>query len=259
MRPSEVGQERNEQATDELPVFRVQPVCPALGLRHDPASCALLPRPDHICTLPQAPSPSLAWQARYCLGDYEACPWRRPGSRQVAARRSSKRWHALGLALLVLGLFGLGIWRFGLLSFSIELTRGLPTVAPVGGRSGAAPGADTVPALTLPTPTPISRPAVAPSVTVTWPSDALVRSPTTTASVTPTPTATPEATATPLPSPKPTAVRRQHVVQDGETLSEIAERYGTTVEEIVALNGIQDPNAIAAGTVLEIPPPATQP
>jgi len=259
MRPPEVGPGTNEQATDELPVFRVQPVCPALGLRHDPASCALVPRPDHICTLPQAPSPSLAWQARYCLGDYEACPWRRPGSRQVAARRSSKRWLALGLALAVLGLFGLGIWRFGLLSFSIELTRGLPTVTPVGGRSGAAPGEDTVPALTLPTPTPLGRPAVAPSVTVTWPSDALVRSPTATATATPTPTATPEATAAPLPSPTPTAVRRQHVVQDGETLSEIAERYGTTVEEIVALNGIQDPNVIAAGTVLEIPPPATQP
>lgn len=246
MRPPEVGPGTNEQATDELPVFRVQPACPALGLRHDPASCALVPRPDHICTLPQAPSPSLAWQARYCLGDYEACPWRRPGGREVALRRSPKRWLALGLALAALavfGLFGLGIWRFGLLSFSVELTRGLPTVTPVGGMSGPARGEDTVPALTLPAPTPISRPAVAPSVTVAWPSDALVRSPTVTATATFT----------------PTAVRRQHVVQDGETLSEIAERYGTTVEEIVALNGIQDPNVIAAGTVLEIPLPATQP
>lgn len=42
-----------------------------------------------------------------------------------------------------------------------------------------------------------------------------------------------------------------------DTLSAIAQRFGTTVEELQRLNGIQDPNRILAGQPLEVPEPAT--
>lgn len=45
----------------------------------------------------------------------------------------------------------------------------------------------------------------------------------------------------------PPAEAAVHVVQKGETLSEIAKAYGTTVEALIALNGIADPDRIQAG------------
>jgi LysM repeat protein len=58
--------------------------------------------------------------------------------------------------------------------------------------------------------------------------------------VTPTATATPAATVT-------------YTVQTGDTLTRIANRYGTTVQELVALNHIANPNLIPVGQVLAIP------
>jgi len=43
-----------------------------------------------------------------------------------------------------------------------------------------------------------------------------------------------------------------YVVQPGDTLSEIAVKYGTTYEEIAKLNGISNPNLIYSGQVLKI-------
>ena len=44
-----------------------------------------------------------------------------------------------------------------------------------------------------------------------------------------------------------------HWVRRGETLSSIAWRYGTCVQQIVAANGIRNPNLIYAGQPLCIP------
>ena len=44
-----------------------------------------------------------------------------------------------------------------------------------------------------------------------------------------------------------------YVVQPGDTLASIALRYGTTTQEIVLLNGLDDPNFIFAGEALLIP------
>ena len=44
-----------------------------------------------------------------------------------------------------------------------------------------------------------------------------------------------------------------YTVQSGDTLSEIAARYGTTVNELMSLNGISNPNLIYPGEVLRIP------
>jgi LysM repeat protein len=42
-------------------------------------------------------------------------------------------------------------------------------------------------------------------------------------------------------------------VKPGETLSEIADRHGTTVERLMQLNGISNPNLVATGTRLTLP------
>ncbi len=45
-----------------------------------------------------------------------------------------------------------------------------------------------------------------------------------------------------------------HTVVDGDTLSDIAARFGTTVRAIVAANGIADPSRLSLGESLVIPP-----
>lgn len=48
-----------------------------------------------------------------------------------------------------------------------------------------------------------------------------------------------------------------HVVRSGDTLGSIAQRNGTTVQALVAANGIANPNLIVAGTTLKLPGSAT--
>lgn len=51
----------------------------------------------------------------------------------------------------------------------------------------------------------------------------------------------------------------QYVVQPGDTLSSIAQRFGTTVDAIVRANNITNPNLIYVGQVLTIPTGTTPP
>lgn len=54
----------------------------------------------------------------------------------------------------------------------------------------------------------------------------------------------------------PAAARQasgSYTIQSGETLSEIADRTGTSVERLMQLNGISNPNQVVAGTRLAIP------
>lgn len=85
------------------------------------------------------------------------------------------------------------------------------------------------------------------------------------ASPTPPPVAPVEVSPTPLPpapdptqppAPEPTAAptgEQVHVVQAGENLFRIALRYGFTVEELAAYNGIPNPNVISVGQQIRIP------
>jgi LysM repeat protein len=52
-----------------------------------------------------------------------------------------------------------------------------------------------------------------------------------------------------------------HVVQRGETLANIANRYGLTVQQLVQINNISNPNRIQAGETLTVfaPPPGADP
>ena len=57
------------------------------------------------------------------------------------------------------------------------------------------------------------------------------------------------AAAAPAPAPAPAATHR---VAAGETLGAIARRYGTTIEQLAAVNGIRDVNRVREGTVLRL-------
>lgn len=52
------------------------------------------------------------------------------------------------------------------------------------------------------------------------------------------------------PTPTPAGL---YIVQENDTLSGLAERFGTTVDEIIAANGLTDPNALQVGQALIIP------
>ena len=64
-------------------------------------------------------------------------------------------------------------------------------------------------------------------------------------------------TQLPTASPIPLSMRRgtlvEYTVQTGDTVAIIAERFNSTVEEIVAENALEDPNAIFVGQKLNIP------
>jgi len=122
------------------------------------------------------------------------------------------------------------------------------TVAIVGGLGAAYLVANM---RAVPTPAAVITPTPRPSATP---------SPSPTPSLTPSPVVTPTVpliTASPTPSPSPLT----HTVVRGESLSIIAAEYGVTVEAIIELNQLQNPNVIVPGQQLLIPapePPADQ-
>jgi|Deesub1362A_J573_1020465.scaffolds.fasta_scaffold01491_3 LysM repeat protein len=88
---------------------------------------------------------------------------------------------------------------------------------------------------------------------------AFLASPTPTATMTSTPrppTATATITLTPTPSNTPTPEGpRTYIVEIGDSLTSIAERFEVSVELIIAYNELEDPNNVPVGTELIIPPP----
>jgi nucleoid-associated protein YgaU len=86
------------------------------------------------------------------------------------------------------------------------------------------------------------------------------------APVEPTPTAMPALEESPAETPPAAEIPVEempatpeppltHVVQRSENLTAIAAQYGVTVEALVSVNNISNPNRIEAGTVLTIPKP----
>ena len=55
--------------------------------------------------------------------------------------------------------------------------------------------------------------------------------------------------------PEPAASTTVHVVEPGETLGLIAESYGTTIEVLLELNDLPDPDIVPVGTSLVVPQP----
>ena len=106
--------------------------------------------------------------------------------------------------------------------------------------AAAAPAAPMVPGAMATAPPVVETPAATATVSVVV--------------ISPTPTPTPPPTPTPTPPPTPTP--KTHRVRLGDTLSEIAVFYGVTMDEILGLNNIPDPNNLLAGQVLILPPDA---
>lgn len=106
-------------------------------------------------------------------------------------------------------------------------------------------------------PSPTVRPTAPPSGRASaTPGSSVTAAPT--ASVTPTSTAVP--TDTPAPSPTETAAGPSptpisYIVKRGDRLGDIAAQFGVTVDAIVELNKLKNPDHIEVGQVLLIPVP----
>ena len=73
----------------------------------------------------------------------------------------------------------------------------------------------------------------------------------------PIPTTTPEVTIAEVVTPTtlPPTAPRVYVVASGDTLSGIAERFGTTAADIIELNDMADPDNLSIGDELLVPAP----
>lgn len=63
---------------------------------------------------------------------------------------------------------------------------------------------------------------------------------------------------TPAPITVAPAAEEFYTIQQGDTLSRIAQSFGVSVSDLIAYNGIANPDSIQAGQRLKIPP-STQP
>ena len=106
---------------------------------------------------------------------------------------------------------------------------------------------------------------VAGPTTVSQPTPSATATPVPAVTTTPEPTPSPAATATLTPAPTPTPARvtegrlfigeagLMYTVQPGDTLSGIADRFGLTMEAVIAANGMPAPGPVLAGQMLTIP------
>ncbi len=101
-----------------------------------------------------------------------------------------------------------------------------------------------------------------PTATTARPSPSVV--PTGTPGISPTPGGTPGASptpgATPTPAPSPTpepSPFEEYTVQQGDSLSSIAQQFGTTADELARINSIADPNSLSVGQKLQVPRPTS--
>lgn len=135
-------------------------------------------------------------------------------ARLLASLLDRRRWPAIPAVILVTTLFALALSGF----------RAIP----------AEPVATSSPAPGTPAPTTAATPAETPIMTAS-----------------PAPTTAPTPTA--APTAAPTRAFRTYRVQPGDTLSAIASRFGVSIQSIVNLNNISNPNQLSVGQVLKIP------
>jgi LysM repeat protein len=244
----------------------VDRICPFLALRDDHRTAIDGYDPDHACHARRPPEPlDRARQAELCLSEAhrkceyyvaylaehsaEAGTFPMPAADANVARTrlileadarrqragapasfgsSGRRWlvaggiAAVGVAVAATA-FG-GGFR-GLV--------GMPTSSTPAGQGSASPTPTAVPPTPVPTPERTRTPSASPASREPGP--------------------TPTAQATPQSTPAPTPESRTYVVQEGDTLSLISTRFGTSVSAVQAANGINDADEIRPGQVLVIP------
>lgn len=68
------------------------------------------------------------------------------------------------------------------------------------------------------------------------------------------PTPVPTATPKPIPTPTPIPTSALYTVERGDSLQSIADAFGVSINELVEINEIKDPNELYIGQILMIPP-----
>ncbi|HEX5415964.1 MAG TPA: LysM peptidoglycan-binding domain-containing protein [Chloroflexota bacterium] len=101
-------------------------------------------------------------------------------------------------------------------------------------------------------PTPTVARAVTFTPTVIAPETPTVK-PTTVVVAAVTPSATRGPGNTPSPSPKPTRAPVYYVVQSGDTIEGISNKFGVSEDAIIRANNLDDPNTLSLGQKLVIP------
>ena len=198
------------------------PPAPSLTGRSAGATTAFAP------TIPVVPRSSLASSTptTVTMGRAVSAPAGRPAAALVARtepvratldaaalRRTRLPLLLVLLAIAIIGGFAAGPWALR------QLTGGdAPTPSAAGGALASA--------------APSAQPTVLPTTA-------------------PSPVASP--TATPLSSPQPSARPAFYIVQPGDSLGSIANRFGTTVQRLQQLNHISNPNRISVGQKILLP------
>jgi LysM repeat protein len=113
--------------------------------------------------------------------------------------------------------------------------------------SGAQAGQPSV------TRTPVATSTARPSVTPTG-TPGLSPTPGGTPGASPTPGGTPTPAPSPTPEPSPF---EEYTVQQNDSLSSIAQQFGTTADELARINSITDPNSLSVGQKLQVPRPTS--
>lgn len=153
----------------------------------------------------------------------------------------------LALAGVVLAL--LAVAATSLAAMRASQSAATPTAEPT-------PALPVVPTATIVPPTPVPTLAPSPTAPPPTPTPLPTATPAPTATVAPTATMAPteEPTQEPTPPP-PTAIARPriYVVQPGDTLFEIARRFGVPLQELADVNGIEDVRRVYSGQRLVIP------
>jgi LysM domain-containing protein len=241
----------------------VDRVCPLLGLQGDRRSAIDGVDAGHRCHADEPPLPlDRQQQARVCLTvAHERCDRYLAHATRNGGLRPARSGMVDGLVSTRMVLAPDPAWRgiagrargapIGpLLAIGAAgLALGIGGVAVASGVVDGLGGPPGGAATSLP-PSPISTPRPSPTPTAT-PSPSPSPTPTSTPSPSPTPTATPQPTSAPTAAPPPP--QQTYVVQEGDTLAAIAQRFGTTVSALQSANGIEDPDEIIIGQVLVIP------
>ena len=146
------------------------------------------------------------------------------------------------------------VFRGSLLALLVASVLALWLLIQPPGLPGGEPGEEAVLPLPTITPAALTSPTATPTPTAT-PSPTPSLTPEATLSPTPSPTPEPTPTPTPIPTPEPPPFT-EYEVQPGDTLSAIAQAFGTTIDEIVRINGLESQDVIIdVGQKLLVPTP----
>ena len=246
----------------------VERICPLLGLQGDHRAAIDGVDGSHRCHADHPPlSLDRQLQARVCLtAEHERCDRFLAHANRNSSRRRSSTGVVGGLVSTRLVLSPDPAWRGiagrarrtptgPLLAIGVAgAVLGIGGVAIVGGMINDEPGTSSVgvPAPMQASASPRASPNSDPTATERATPTAV---PTSVSTPTPASSAAPRATPSPTiaPTAPPAPAQETYVVEAGDTLAEIAERFATTASALQSANDIDDANDLAIGQVLVIP------